>query len=76
MIDAAGPSSEQGGQKMTSWEKSAFMVGAALLTIGLLAGLVPATSAGALVLLVAALTVVLRTTLRPRAQENGPTPGR
>lgn len=61
---------------MTSWEKSAFMVGAMLLTIGLLTGLVPATSAGALVLLVAALTVVLRTALRPRVQGSRPSPGR
>ena len=47
---------------MTHGEKTAILIGAVAMTLGLLTGLTPAASLGALVLLVAALTVVLRTT--------------
>ncbi|MCC2307117.1 hypothetical protein [Cellulomonas chengniuliangii] len=61
---------------MSHREKTALTTGAAVLALGLGTGLQPATAAGALALIVAASTVLVRAGLRAFGQHTGPSPER
>ncbi|MBO3085251.1 hypothetical protein [Cellulomonas fengjieae] len=59
---------------MTHGEKTAIVAGALAMVIGLVTGLTPAASIGALVMLIGALTVVLRLAFAMVARHRGITP--